>query len=304
MTYRPPVVFMVFNRPDLTARVFEAIRAARPEKLLVIGDGPRPDHPQDTANCAAVRAIVEGVDWPCEVLKNYSETNLGCGVRVATGLTWAFSQVEEAIVLEDDCLPHPSFFLFCAELLQRYRDDERVMHITGDNFQNGWMPSGGASYYFSRFNHVWGWASWRRAWKHYDFQISHWPRVRQDDLLAAVFAENRGRRYWMRIFDGLLQVRNTWDYQWTFACWLHGGLTATPVRNLVSNIGFREGATHTKGPAPWAEMPVFPVHLPLVHPLGMSVELAADRRVQTSVFKEPFMAVVYRLLMRLRGKHA
>ena len=131
---RTPVVFIIFSRPDLTARVFAEIARARPEKLLVIADGPRPDREGEDAKCAATRAIIERVDWPCEILKNYSNVNLGCGHRPATGLRWVFEQVEEAIILEDDCVPHPTFFRFCEELLEHYRDDERVMHISGDNF--------------------------------------------------------------------------------------------------------------------------------------------------------------------------
>ena len=171
-----PVAFLIFNRPDTTARVFEAIRQAKPPKLLVVADGPRPDRPDDVEKCKAARAIIDRVDWACEVLTNYSDLNLGCGKRPATGITWVFEQVEEAIIFEDDCLPHPSFFRFCEELLNYYRHDERIMVISGNNFQFGRNRTDD-SYYFSRYNHIWGWASWRRAWEYFDYDLKLWPKI-------------------------------------------------------------------------------------------------------------------------------
>jgi hypothetical protein len=157
-----PVAFLIFNRPDTTAKVFEAIRQAKPPKLLVVADGPRPDRPDDIEKCKAARGVVEQVDWDCEVLRNYSDVNLGCKKRVSSGLDWVFNTVEEEIILEDDCLPHPTFFRFCEELLDYYRHDERIMVISGDNFQFG-RNCTEYSYYFSRYNHCWGWSTWRRS---------------------------------------------------------------------------------------------------------------------------------------------
>ncbi|OUC08639.1 hemolytic protein HlpA-like protein, partial [Litorilinea aerophila] len=162
-----PVIFLIFNRPDTTAQVFAEIAKARPRRLLVVADGPRPHRPDDVEKCSATRAVIERVDWPCEVSCDFAEENLGGRRRISSGLTWAFSQVEAAIVLEDDCLPHPTFFPFCEELLNRYCHDERIMAITGDNFQFGRSRTK-YSYYFSRYFHSWGWATWRRAWQHYD----------------------------------------------------------------------------------------------------------------------------------------
>ncbi|MEW6491011.1 MAG: glycosyltransferase family 2 protein, partial [Cyanobacteriota bacterium] len=163
---KTPVVFIIFNRPDTTQKVFEAIRQAHPPLLFVIADGPRPNKPGEDQKCAATRAIIDQVDWDCEVLTNYSEINLGCERRVSSGLNWVFDTVEEAIILEDDCLPHPTFFSFCEELLDYYRNDQRVMVITGQNVQFGRKRTD-YTYYFSRYNHCWGWASWRRAWRSY-----------------------------------------------------------------------------------------------------------------------------------------
>src|SRR5512139_3287315 len=170
---KTPVAFIIFNRPDTAERVFAEIAKARPPKLLVVADGPRANRSGEAEKCAATRAIIDRVDWDCEVLTNFSDTNLGCKNRVSSGIDWVFEQVPEAIILEDDCLPHPTFFRFCEELLERYRDDERIGMISGDNFQLGQKRTD-ASYYFSRYNHIWGWASWRRAWRHYDREASAW----------------------------------------------------------------------------------------------------------------------------------
>ncbi len=157
---RTPVALIIFNRPDTTERVFAEIAKARPPKLFIIADGPREDRPGEAERCASARAIVDRVDWNCEVQKNYSDVNLGCGARPATGISWVFDQVEEAIILEDDCIAHPTFFRFCDELLEKYRDDERIMHIAGNNFQFGNQRTS-FSYFFSHHNICWGWASWR-----------------------------------------------------------------------------------------------------------------------------------------------
>ena len=174
-----PVAFIIFNRPDTTARVFAEIAKARPPKLLVVGDGPRANRDGEADRVAEARAIIKNVDWPCEVLTNFSTPNLGCKKRVSSGIDWIFEQVEEAIILEDDCLPDPSFFQFCEEMLARYRHDDRIAMISGDNFLFGQVPVP-ESYYFSRYCHIWGWASWRRAWKDYDVNIPALAAIRTD----------------------------------------------------------------------------------------------------------------------------
>lgn len=241
---RTAVVFLVFNRPDLTARVLEQIRAARPPTLLVVADGPRPD---DHARVAAVRALIEaGVDWPCDLRREYATANLGCGPRVASGLDWAFSQVEEAIILEDDCRPDPSFFPFAEAMLARYRDEPRVMHIGGTNLLAPRMRRRRAAWWFSRHAWVWGWATWRRAWRHYDYAMTAW-----DERLAALrasFATGWERAYWERTLDYARRHPahvNTWDYAWQFTCRSLGGLAVLPTRNLVENLGFGHDHTHT-----------------------------------------------------------
>lgn len=283
---KTPVALIIFKRPDTTRRVFEAIRQARPTKLFVIADGPRADRPDEAEKCAASRAIIEQVDWHCEVLKNYSETNLGCGSRPATGITWVFEQVEEAIVLEDDCLPHPTFFRFCEELLEKYREDTRIMHISGNNFQFGRSRSN-YSYYFSRYPHIWGWATWRRAWEKYDFEMKLLPEFIQRNWLDDILKDERYVQYWKQILKENYQLskKSTWDYQWTFNCWTQSGLSILPKINLVSNIGFGLDATHTKKQNnKLANMPLEAIEFPLNHPPFIIQDVKADNFTQQRFF--------------------
>jgi len=279
-----PVALMIFNRPETTARVFEAIREAKPQKLLVIADGPRAGRESEARQCALTRAIINRVDWPCEVLTNYSETNLGCKRRISSGLDWVFATVAEAIILEDDCLPERTFFRFCQELLERYRDDERIMHISGNNFQFGRNKTD-FSYYFSRYPHIWGWASWRRAWQNYDVSLKLWPEIREGKRLCAHLGSNRAYSYWERIFDKVYRGEiDTWDYQWTFVCWIQNGLSILPSDNLVSNIGFGLNSTHTGKPNKLAAMPTRPMEFPLKRPSFMMRNDPADQDTQADQF--------------------
>jgi hypothetical protein len=270
-----PVALLVFNRPEATERVFERVRWTRPPKLLVVADGPCPEREGESDRCAAAREVTERIDWPCEVLREYSEVNLGCRDRVSSGLDWVFTSVERAIVLEDDCVPHPTFFRFCEELLERYADEERLMHISGDNFQAG-RRRGAASYYFSRYPHVWGWASWRRAWQAYDVRIEEWARDPEAHLRR--FSDAAERSFWAHAWNG---VRNreidTWDFQWAFACLAAGGLAINPNYNLVSNIGFEGASTHTgRDESGVAALPLEGVSFPLSHPTTLKPDLEAE----------------------------
>ncbi|MGO9572605.1 MAG: glycosyltransferase family 2 protein [Desulfomonilaceae bacterium] len=274
---KAPIAFMIFNRPDTTAEVFAEIAKARPNKLLVVADGPRVDHPADHEKCLQARAIIDQVDWECEVHKNYSPVNLGCKRRVSSGLDWVFDTVERAIVLEDDVVPHPTFFRFCDELLDKYAEDERVGAICGCNFQDGHRHDG-YSYYFSRYNYVWGWASWARAWKLYDVNMQLWPEVRDGRYLKSMVPDEKCLQFWLtelqRVYDGQI---DTWDYQWTFACWTNNMLAIHPRVNLVSNIGFGLEATHTKDAESFAAARVLAaLALPLSHPPFVMRDERAD----------------------------
>lgn len=303
-----PVALLLFNRPDTTARVFAEVRRAKPPKLFLIADGPRPNAVADGERCAAARAVVENVDWDCEVQRNFSDINLGCGQRPVTGIAWVFEHVDRAIILEDDCVPHPTFFRFCDELLDRYAEDECVMHVAGNNFQLG-HRRGPYSYYFSRHNIcAGGWATWRRAWQHFDFEITRWPGLRNTPWLQDILGEPRYVDQWKRIFDEARAHGKTadyWDYQWTFNFWAQSGLAVVPNVELLSNIGFREDGTHTKqADDKWANVSTAPIEFPLRHPPHMTPDAAADRFFveQTSVnLSPPPRNGFYRILSRLRA---
>ncbi|WP_295388953.1 glycosyltransferase family 2 protein [uncultured Thiodictyon sp.] len=278
-----PIAYIVFNRPRQTARTFATLRAQRPAELFIIADGPRRGHPTDAERCAEARAIVEQVDWPCAIHRNYSEINLGCKKRVSSGLDWVFGQVERAIVLEDDCLPHADFFTFCSTLLEHYADDQRVWVITGANFQNG-QRRGDRAYYFSQYNHVWGWATWRRAWRHYSGDLPFWPEWKNSARWRENFRDPRQCSYWSAIFDRVYADEiDTWDYPWTASVWYHGGLTATPNVNLVTNIGIGPDATHTCAAEEREGIPVSSLGA-LTHP----TRVKQDRRADQYVFEHTF----------------
>lgn len=286
---RSPVALFAFRRPDSTARVLDAIRRARPPVLLVVADGPRQDRGDDVAECTATRALIDGVDWPCDVRREFAAANMGCRNRVATGLAWVFDQVPEAIILEDDCVPDLTFFRFCDELLERYRDDRHVAQISGANNQKG-RTRGAHSYFFSRYNGVWGWASWRRAFALYDPGISRWPELRDSNWLAGVLRNRAQVRYWTRTFQDSYDGRiDSWDYQWVLAAWLHDMLSIVPNRNLVQNIGFGAGATHTRGQDTFADDPLEAIAFPLDHPASVVRDARADRFTERLEYTEPWL---------------
>lgn len=295
-----PVAFLVFNRPDTTQRVFDEIRRARPTKLLVVADGPRADRAGEVKKCEVVRKIIDTVDWPCEVLRNYSEVNLGCKVRMSSGIDWVFEEVDEAIILEDDCLPHPSFFQFCRELLEFYRHDLRIAQISGCNFQFG-LRRNNDSYYFSKYNHIWGWASWRNRWKScYDVNMVHWPKIRDEGWLLDMLCSKAEVARWTEVFDSVYKGKiDTWDYQWIFACWLQGRLTALPNVNLISNIGFGAEATHTTVESKFTNIPSECMQFPLVHPIGVVINRIMDARVFKSENAVPFTLRLRQMMHRM-----
>lgn len=269
MTNTPPVIFMIFNRPETAKEVFESIRAARPSTLLVIADGPRTNKPGESEKCAAARALIDGVDWDCEVHRNFSESNLGTRDRISSGISWAFGLVDRAIILEDDCVPSPSFFHYCADLLDRYQSDERVMMISGNNHLFGHAEIED-SYYFSRFPHIWGWATWRRAWEKYDVDMTLWPEIRERELFDQYFLKRSERYHWEGIFEYIVfrgRVE-TWAWRWFYSIWANSGLCATPSRNLVQNIGVHSGATHThtKWDKIYSTLNADELDTPLTHP--------------------------------------
>jgi hypothetical protein len=262
-----PVALFVFRRPDTTRRVFEAIANVRPTRLLLIADGPRPDKPGEVEACKQVREILSQVDWPCEVSTNFADHNLGCQERMISGFHWVFSLVEEAILLEDDCLPDASFFFFCQEMLTRYRDDSRISMVTGFNAVQDHLRAN-YSYYFSSFTHCWGWATWRRAWARFDEKLTNWPEIRSAGLLHEIFERPENVKHWTSVFDQTHQGAglNAWDFQWFYAMITNHSLSIVPRVNLVENIGFGSGATHTVYEWEKPAVRVGSLDLPLTHP--------------------------------------
>lgn len=272
-----PVVVLVHRRPAHTRRVLERLREVRPERLFVVADGPR--RPEETAACREVRALFDAPGWPCEVSRDFSDVHLGCGRRVASGLSGVFARVERAIVVEDDVLPDASFFGFCRELLDRYRDEERVMQIGGTNpAPRLEAPS---SYVFSRFTlPPWGWATWARAWRRYQFDLASWdaakPRARA--LLGGTFP------MWDELVEGYRRTLRSWDLQWNAALWMNDGVSVVPVDNLVRNIGYGPEATFTRFEgSPFGALETLRAPDPLVHP--RSLDPTHDDAIEPAVME-------------------
>ncbi len=281
------VLLIAFSRPDTTAPVFEAIRRAKPSRLYVAADGPRPQRLDECQKCEDVRQIVSNVDWPCEAKFLFQDRNLGCKVAVSAAISWFFQHEEEGIILEDDCLPLPSFFRYCDELLEFYRNDERIAQISGSTFLPGSCHSG-ASYYFTNYADIWGWATWRRAWRHYDMMMSDWPVWRDNNQMARLsYGSRLFERYWSGTFDATHRGEiDTWDFQWLFTCWRTNGLSVAPIHNQIKNIGFGDGATHTtyRAAASFIE-PQRPLIFPLIHPPDVKAIAKLDKLISSKRYR-------------------
>jgi hypothetical protein len=246
MPCNTPVVLLIFKRPETTQTVFERIRQAQPSTLLVVADGPRIDRLGEAEQCAATRSILDQVDWDCDVRTHFSEINLGCKTCVSSGLDWVFSQVDEAIILEDDCLPSLSFFSFCEQLLAHYRHDQRIMMIGGTNYGLP-LENYPYSYYFSGLTPIWGWATWKRAWQHFDGSMQSWPEFKSLGLIDLYCNDEFDKQHWIQKLDDVYAgILDSWAYAWTYSCWQQHGLSVVPEPNLVSNIGFGDNSTHTR----------------------------------------------------------
>jgi hypothetical protein len=271
--------------------------------LLLVADGPRQDREGEAEACRQVREIVAHVDWPCEVFRNFSESNLGCQERMISGLNWVFSLVEEAIILEDDCLPDPSFFPFCQELLERYRGDDRIAYISGDNFVQSYTKPGD-SYYFSRIGGTWGWATWRSEWRRYDRHLSDWPELRKQRMLEEIFDEPKAVGLYTRIFDAMYEKRgpDTWDYQWLYTNLKNNSIAIVPNVNLIANIGFGEGATHTIGADPRFMLPECPIEFPLRYPSSFAPLRSLDQRRVQDMFPPSRVWRILKIIRRVAGR--
>lgn len=304
-TFTPPnsintaVLFLVFNRLYTTKEVFEAIRLAKPPRLYIAADGARASREGEAATVQSVRDyVLNHIDWECEVKTLFREQNLGCKYAVSSAVAWFFENEEMGIILEDDCLPDPTFFNFCQELLERYCHDQRIGMISGDNFQFG-RRRNDDSYYFSKYVHIWGWATWRDRWTgSYDVTMEKWPRIRDEGWLADMVGNAREAVYWRKIFELVHRGEiDTWDYQWVFANWVEGRMSILPAVNMITNIGFDGNAMHTTGASEFANLTRNPIDFPLTHPPGIFKDIQADQFSEIKWFRVP-------LMKRIRNKLA
>ncbi len=289
MMLQTPVLLLVFNRPHLAMQVFEQIRLQQPAQLFIAADGPRHRKAGEHALCKRTREqLLAGINWPCQVHTLFRSSNMGCGKAVSAAIDWFFHQVEEGIILEDDCLPDPSFFSFCEAMLQRYRHHDTVMHINGSNFQAG-VQRGNASYYCSRYSHVWGWASWRRAWRQYDYSLRIYRDAPRKGLNARL-------RYELRSINH--KTTDTWDVQWFMTVWFNQGWAITPNTCLIRNIGYGKDATHTRRVHRWFHKIVYGAIPTITHPAKLVVDTAADRYSLQTLFPSNLLIISIKRIVK------
>jgi hypothetical protein len=303
MSLKTPVLFLIFNRIETAVEVFESIRQERPERIFIAADGPRTTHPGEAYKCAEVRKrIIDMIDWQCEINTLFREKNLGCGLAVSQSITWFFEKVEYGIILEDDCLANSSFFYFCEELLERYKNDEMISHIGGNNFQKN--RKGENSYYFSMYNHVWGWAAWRRSWDKFRFLMDGYSRENFISSLSHYKLTTSEISYWVNVFDHTYSNRHDiWDYQWTYAIWKNNSISIIPNVNLVKNIGFNQDATNTKTENnEIARLKLDFMKFPLKHPEKIEINREADKYTFKTFYlptENTFKKIFRRLLKKI-----
>jgi hypothetical protein len=251
--FETPVLFLTFNRLDTTKQVFSVIRQIKPKHFYISSDGPRTDREGEKAKVEAVRRyVLDNIDWDCEIKTLFRDKNLGCGKAVSGAITWFFEQVEQGIILEDDTLPSTSFFSYCTELLERYKDDQRIYHIAGwsplftDLRKDRTLKGIKDSYYFGPYPHIWGWATWRRAWHKYNFDIQNLTDFVVSNKLKQIYPPKDLQEYWLQVFQGMQNHEiDTWDYQWSYVIMQNNGFCINPVRSLITNVGFNLDGTHT-----------------------------------------------------------
>ncbi|HEX8425462.1 nucleotide-diphospho-sugar transferase [Hymenobacter sp.] len=302
VAFATPVLLVIFSRPDTTRRVLDTLRQARPTRLYVAADGPRPNHPTDAARCVETRAVIDEVDWPCEVFTLFHDENLNCGRAPVTAMNWFFSHETEGIILEDDCVPAPSFFRFCEELLARYRDDTRVMHIGGNNFgSEAQLPPApdAPSYHFSGQRNSWGWATWRRAWALYDYEMRGFHEAVASGAFEGVFTSQLEKRYRLGKMADVLKLpapADVWDYQWEYTIAMNSGLYIVPAVNLVGNIGFGNNSTHTHDEGDMmGARPAADLAFPLRHPTYVRRDYRRDQKRFNEFFKSRLSAIMRRV---------
>jgi len=284
-----PVLFLIFNRPETTRKVFNAIREAKPKQLYIAADGPRPEKPGEKETIEEVREIALAVDWDCEVQTLFRKENLGCGIGPAQAISWFFEHVEQGIILEDDCVPNQSFFYYCELLLQQYKNDPSVMHISGNNFSFQ-KNNSNQTYFFNYYFTAWGWATWRRAWVKYNFYVPELDEFYRLKKLENISLNKNHYKFWVETFEFVRdgKRKDVWDFQWILACWMNNAYAITPSVNLVTNIGFDQNATHTIGDSRVSYVPTAEIGA-LIHP----VKKVRNKKLDSLIFKNYFKPPQY-----------
>lgn len=290
--FNTPILYIIFNRLDTVKRTFPKIKNQQPRELFIAADGPRPEKEGEAEKCKEVREwILANIDWNCKIHTLFREENLGCGINVSKAITWFFENVEQGIILEDDCLPDDSFFPYCEELLNRYKNNPKVMHIAGDNPLQKYKCKNNASYYFEKIERCWGWATWARAWKTFSYQIDdNYKRVLKENSL---FKFKNEKERWIKILEDMRTPGiDIWDYQWTYKILEMDGLCINPSVNLVQNIGMNSG-THYLGNNDVSDgRPSFTLTFPLKHPKKLDFDYRAMKKIYGSHKKFSFRLIL------------
>lgn len=275
-----PVALFIFNRPKCSRQLYLSIAQIKPSRLFIVADGPRFNDNKDKELCRETRAIFNTIEWPCNVTRIYSDINLGCRNSIPNGLNQIFEHVEECIILEDDCIPEQSFYSYCEELLDKYRNEEKIISIGGHR-SDGPNEFEKESYFFSKYPSIWGWATWRHKWQMYDLNMTEWDRLRNTTWLFDILQDDVAVQYWKRMFDEMQNGMDTWDYALNYSTWYHNALSIRPKVNMITNIGFGRNATHTKSSLNNALFPkAGDIKFPLHHPIGISVDDDAEKRIE------------------------
>ncbi len=277
---KQPILFILFNRLGTAQKVFAEIKKYQPAVLYISADGYRADKKGEEEVCRFVREwVLNNIDWKCEVKTLFHEKNLGCGKAPSTAISWFFEQEEQGIILEDDCMPHQDFFLFCEQMLDYYKDNSHISIISGCNFDTSKIYSTSDSYFYSVFPYTWGWATWKRNWENYDYSISEWKNIKQKKMLAHLFKEKKYVLAWEKLFDTFSREvpDDIWDYQFFFQCFKRKQLAVVPSVNLVTNIGVGNQATHTVNEDnPKMNIRTEAMISPLVHPTELKRNFRYD----------------------------
>lgn len=299
MKFETPILLIIFNRPENTKAVFDSIKKVYPTKLYIAADGARSNRPLEHQQCQQARDIVKSIDWPCEVKTLFREENLGCGKGPAGAINWFFENETQGIILEDDCIPDFSFFYYCEELLEKYKDDDRIMHIAGANHNPSFVREPKYSYFFTQLGHPGGWATWRRAWNLFDFDMKEFNEITSKNYFRDLYPNFLIRHYFERKLEQTKkgEIEGVWDYRWEFAKLINSGLSITPKTNLIRNIGFGSDATHTSNTNNYLWfLEVKSLDLPLSHPPFIIRDSYSENKhfykLFKSILKKKFLSLI------------